>query len=216
MEASYRKLTRQQREELQGYIAWGTTAFRFILFLGGLFLVGAIFRFLQSLASKVWPGASSHLWWVVPTLILGVALYRRSRAWTGGTELREKVRNDLSRDVAAVYRIAVKEALQIEEREDEGPGFFLRTADDRTMLFAGQYLEKYVRKGFPWTAFEIIESPESKMLLGLKSLGDRLEPLRRRSPLSWEEARQSGILKKKYVFIDGDASSIWRADASQG
>jgi len=68
-----------------------------------------------------------------------------------------------------------------------------------------------VRRGFPWTAFEILEAPQSRLFIGLAKAGDKLTPTRRAEPLTWEETKTFGVLDGKYRVLDLDFTSLKRA-----
>lgn len=148
------------------------------------------------------PVFRSPLWWIVPSVVVGVLLYRVAGRGTGGPKFRAAVRADIARGVTAAHRVVVVDAIEVEEQEDEGPAYFVLTADGKTMVFAGQYLEGYKRKGFPWKAFEILEAPESKVFFGLVPDGARLAPSLRRGPLTWEEHKRFVAGSRNYAILD--------------
>jgi hypothetical protein len=139
---------------------------------------------------------------MVPGVGVGLWLYRVAGRGTGGPQFRAAVRVDIARGVAAAHRVVAVDAIEVEEQEDEGPTYFLLTDDGKTMVFSGQYLESYKRKGFPWTTFEILEGPESKVFFGLVPDGARLAPSLRRGPLSWEEYKQFVSGSRNYAILD--------------
>lgn len=198
METSYRPLTRKQRAELEGYIAWSTSLFRTVLFLVMLATASWILRrFL------------GYPWWIAVAAVLGVVFYVIGRRGTGGQALRRRIRADLAKGVAGVHRVVAEDAIEVEQAEDEGPGYFILTSDGRTMLFAGQYLERDKGLGFPWKEFEIVEAPESKVFFGLKPCGERLVPSLVRKPFTWEEYKKFSNAVRYYGVIDvpfGDLS----------
>jgi hypothetical protein len=108
----------------------------------------------------------------------------------------------------AVRRVVAVDAVEIEEQEDEGPGYFILTADGTTLLFAGQYLDRLKSKGFPWTAFDVSEAPQSNVFFGISAAGDRLKPSARRPPLTFEEGKAYGTFNVKYRTVDGDFVSL--------
>jgi hypothetical protein len=209
MEPSIRRLTKRQQADLRGYVATGTAIFRAAAFLAAVAVVGLILRGLYRLVTTpATPSLVQQAWWGVPTLGFAAWLYRRAGGWTGGRAFRQKVRADLRGGVAVGRRVTAVDAIEIEEQEDEGPTFFLRTDDGRTMFFAGQYLERYQRKGFPWKAFDIFEAPESGLLMDIDAADERLVPSMRRGPLSWEHTKRLGLLRKRYGVIDVDFESL--------
>ncbi|NIP58783.1 MAG: hypothetical protein GWM92_10725, partial [Gemmatimonadetes bacterium] len=90
--------------------------------------------------------------WAVGTLLFGIWLYSRAGRWTGGSELRDRIRRDLERGELARRRVVVVEAVEAPEVEDEGPVFFVREEDGQLLFFAGQRLSREKGRGFPWRA----------------------------------------------------------------
>jgi len=211
MDVTYRPLTRRQRQDLEGYVAGGTSLFRAVLFVAVIAFIAWFLRAVLLRVAASYPAAAHPAWWIVPVLVLAAALFRLSRRWTGGHELRARIRADLERGDVAVRRVIASEAVEVPPAEDEGPTFFLLTGDGTTMVFAGQYLEPFVRRGFPWTAFEILEAPQSRLFIGLAKAGDKLTPTRRAEPLTWEETKTFGVLDGKYRVLDLDFTSLKRA-----
>lgn len=208
MDVTFRPLTRRQRTDLQGYVAPGTTLFRAALFVAVVGFLGWLFRAILLRMASTYPVLAHPAWWAVPVAVFAAGLYRLSGRWTGGRSLRKKIRADLKRGDVAVRRIVALDAIEVEEGEDEGPTFFLLTDEGKTMVFAGQYLEPFVRRGFPWKAFDILEAPESRLFIGLAKAGDRLPPSSRRSPLTWQEAKAFGALYENYRVLDCEFASL--------
>jgi hypothetical protein len=206
METTFRPISKRRLAELKGYVAPGIIIFRAALFL---IAVGtAAFLTRQMVRGFAQSGDAA---WILPTALFGVGLYVVSSRWTGGRSFRAKVRADLAGGVAAAHRIVAVDTIQVEEREDEGPAFFVLTEEGETILFAGQYLESYKRKGFPWRSFEILEAPESRIFFGLVPLGARLTPSARRPPFSWEEFKRYRVRDHHYGIIDEDFNALKEA-----
>jgi hypothetical protein len=206
METTFRPISKRRLSELRGYAAWTASLFRIAVFLGA---VGIFGWGLAAAQRRLWrPHVPHGAWWIVPTVLAGGALYRRAGRWTGGRGFRAATRTDLERGLAAAHRITAVDAIEVEEQEDEGPAYFLLTAAGETMLFTGQYLDRYKRKGFPWRDFEILEAPESRVFFGLVPLGDRLAPSARRPPFTWDEYKRLCRAVKNYAVVDVDFEAL--------
>lgn len=208
MQVTYRPLTKAQRAELEGYVSPGIALFRTALFLGTILAIGWLAHAVQARAAEAGSVLAHPAWWAIPLAVFAGALYHRAGRWTGGWALRDQIRADLKRGQAAVRRVVAVDAIEVEEQEDEGPAFFVKTEDGRTMLFAGQYLDRLKAKGFPWTAFEIVEAPDSKRFFGIVAAGSPLKPRVRRPPFSWDEARRFGSLRGHYRFLDENFDAL--------
>jgi hypothetical protein len=206
MKTTFRPISKRRLAELRGYVAWGITLFRGAVFIA---VVGAFAWFLRSVHARLGhPLTESELVWILPTLALAAALYAISGRWTGGRAFRAAVRNDLAGGVAAVHSIVALDAVEVEEGEDEGPSYFILTEDGSTLLFTGQYLGPYKRKGFPWRSFEILEAPHSKRFFGLIARGEKLSPSAQRPPFTWEEFKEFARAIREYGVVDVDFAAL--------
>ena len=187
MRSRQEPLTRRERQELQGYVSWGPVVTRAILFVAALAIVGAVCRRVQQGLQLPEP------LWLAPTMAAGLVLYATARRWTGGRELRQRLRRDLAGNVAVVHRVQARDAIVFDEQEDEGPIVFVLTDTGETLVFVGQDLSRDVARGFPWREFEIRESASSGRFFGLKRLGDALPPSASKPPLSPDQYRKLGL-----------------------
>ena len=231
-----RPLTRKQREELKGYISRSTEWFRAFVFMLALGIALLLARVANAILVAIVPSIRDDLWWVAAVLLVGVAVFLIARHWSGEKTFRANVRKDLAEGVVTVWPIVAVEAIEVAEGEDEGPSYFILTGevpsspegedegpsyfiltgDGRTALLWGQYLERYKRRGFPWTEFEILEAPHSRTFFGLVRVGDKLEPSLRRGPLSWEEFKRYGDMNADYQFIDAEFDVLKKDFAALG
>jgi hypothetical protein len=207
-EVVYRPLSRRQAAELRGYVAASTVIFRAALFLCVVGLTALGLRAILRAAAPALPVLSHPAWWLAPAGLVSLALYRRSSRWTGGPLFRTLVRRDLARGQLAVRRVEAVDAVAFEEVGDCGPCCVILTKDGRTLLFDGQYLEAYRRRGFPWTSFEIREAPESGVFFGLRRLGERLAPSALVPPLSFAERKALGSFNKAHQVVDVDFAAL--------
>jgi hypothetical protein len=206
MDTTYRPISSRRLTELRGYVARSTMVFRLTLYVLAIVSVAWL---LAAVHRRIVPSHLQHdLWWIVPTLLFTGALYGLAGHWTGGRSFRAKIRADLTDGQAAVHRVVAVDAIEVEQQEDEGPAFFVLTADGKTVLFAGQYLEAYKRKGFPWREFEILEAPQSKIFLGIVPLGDRLPPSGRRPPFTWDEFKGLPLASRNYAILDLEFETV--------
>ena len=89
----------------------------------------------------------------------------------------------------------------MEEAEDEGPTFFLELETGETVAMSGQFLDRFVRRGFPWRQFEIREGAESRLFLGLEGHGERVVPSLVKPPLSMATVRELGIASVRWKVL---------------
>jgi hypothetical protein len=208
MDVTFRPMRKKERQELEGYVSPGIALFRALVFAAVVGFAGIVLRGLHRLIRNRHPILAYDVWWILPVTAIAVLLFVRSRRWTGGRAFRTRVRADLVRGKIAVRRVVAVDAVEIDEQEDEGPAYFILTADGTTVLFAGQYLDRLKSKGFPWTAFDISEAPESKVFFGISSAGDRLKPSASRPALTFEEGKAYGIFKVNYKTVEVDFASL--------
>ncbi len=188
--------------ELRELVAPSTMVLRAVLFLLAGAGVGWLCRLLQQLLGV------GGWWWLLPTLATMGALFHYAKRWTGGAELRRRVRRDLAEGEAAVTRVEAVSAIGFAEQEDEGPAWVVECAGGEMLLFAGQYLDRLERRGFPWREFAIVEAPYSGRFFGLEKLGEPLESVARREPLTYEQARDLGTFERSYVVLDARGREV--------
>ena len=196
MQRETRKLTKRERDELQGVVAWSTQIGRAFLFLLVLFFVGAIFRSLFALVAIDTPI------WFVPTAILAYFLYRRAGRWTGGQAFRRLVRQDIENGEACVTVIRPVDVTEIEELEDEGPSYIVKTDENDWVVLSGQEMVAHKLRGFPWAQFSVDEAPHSSMFFGLTRMGDPVPLNRTLPPLRYELARDLGAASGTFTVLD--------------
>ncbi len=202
MHQESRELKKREREELAGIVAWSAQIGRAVLFLLSMVIVGFIFRALLSLMSIEEP------FWIVPTLILGYLLYRRAERWTGGPVLRRHVRQDLEDGSVRITVIEPADVTEVEELEDEGPSYIVKTGEDDWILLSGQEMLPYKRRGFPWSKFGVEEAPHSGVFFGLTRMGDPVPVDRKIPPMSYELARDLGTFKRTFIVLDDAARAL--------
>jgi hypothetical protein len=127
-----------------------------VLFLIAVAAIGGLSWRIQR-----WTPLSAPFW-LLPTIAVAIALYVRSKRWTGGRDLREDIRADLRANSARVYHVQVRDAIVFEEQEDEGPIVFVLTDGGETLVFTGQDLARQVARGFPWRELEVRETAASR------------------------------------------------------
>jgi hypothetical protein len=215
VDVTYQRLTRRQRADLAGYVSPFIAAFRMLLFAVAVCIVGLVLRAVHRLIVDDPVPAASEAWWAIPTLAFAVALYQRAGRWTGRRELRDRIRADLARGEVAIRRINAVDAIEIGEQGDSGPAFFVLTAEGTTMLFTGQHLAPLKRKGFPWTAFDIVETPASRIFFRISPAGDRLPPSATRPPFTQAEMKAYAATDRAYDrVVDVDFASLLRSASS--
>lgn len=188
-------LTKRERAELVGYLSRSAAVSRAILFGLALAVVAGVAFKVQRWLSLDQP------FWVVPTIAIGLALYWRSGRWTGGRDLRARIGRDLRSNTATVHVLSVVDAIKVEEAEDEGPTFFLKLETGETVAVGGQFLDRFVSRGFPWRQFEIREAAESRLFLGLEGRGERVVPSLVKPPLSMATVRELGIARVRWKVL---------------
>jgi hypothetical protein len=213
VETTFRPISKRRLADLKGYAAWSTSAFRAAIFLVAMAAVAWLLRRIY--VALLRPVLDADAVWVVPSVAIAVGIYVLGSRWTGGRSFRAAVRADLAGGVAAVHRVVAVDAIEVEEREDEGPSYFILTSEGSTLLFTGQYLGPYRRKGFPWRTFEILEAPASKIFFGLVPRGERLPPSVRREPFSWEEYKTLVKGKRKYGTVALDFEALKQGRLTQ-
>ncbi|MBK8594294.1 MAG: hypothetical protein IPP07_07525 [Holophagales bacterium] len=108
-------------------------------------------------------------------------------------EVQEVLRKDLAEGRAAVTRYDVESVVKVaaeRERLVLSTWFVKRTDGVVSFLVQPDLMEAELAGDFPATAFEIATGESSHFVVSVKRLGERLDPVKVRSPLSdgeWEE-----------------------------
>ena len=146
---------------------------------------------------------------VVSATLVSVALY----VWIQRRE-RMKLRRlaDLvAREAAAGYVkstvYAIRDAVAVEEFEDEGLSFYLLLDDGRTLFLSGQYLYGPGEKGFPWASFEVVRVAHGGWVLRVAPLGASVTPGWTRGPFS-EDEFTSGVIPADGAIENRDFESL--------
>ena len=200
MERIERPFTKRQREELEAIVAPSSQFLRALLFVIFTAAVGLSSRGLQHLLTDSMP------YWLIPTALLAIWVYFRAGRWTGGPELRQQIRDDLAAGHVMMTILEPRMVEEVEEQEDEGPGYIITDVDGGMFLLTGQELLRYRLRKFPWSKIGVLETARSKRFLGLKKLGDPTAVSSRRSPFTYQQARDLGCFEK--VFVELDESKI--------
>jgi len=123
---------------------------------------------------------------------------------------------DLRAGVAVVEVLDVDEVYEIEEVEDEGPGFLMSLRDGRVLflvdqdfcpysLRAGAHEKEFAETVFPNRKVEHTYAPNSGVVFSTKGLGDYLKP---KAVLQWPEPK--AMLALSDGFMDGPLDDIVR------
>jgi hypothetical protein len=171
----------------------------FVIFIG---VLGAMLRGCQIKTVDAPPI------WLAITAIISVAIFVRSKKWTGGPDLRRKIRQDLEAGVSRTTIIEPAIVTEIEEQEDEGPSYIVVTKERESVLLTGQWLVRLKMRKFPWSKFEVSEAPMSGRFFGVYNRGVPFPVSQKRGPLSFEHAKALGCFHSNYIVLDDDAKKL--------
>jgi hypothetical protein len=153
--------------------------------------------FLPGGAEIALPGA------LVGGLLFAAASWGRSqrrerRRWS---EWRLERAATLAEGLARVTRFQARDAIAIEEAEDEGLGYYLQLTDGRVLYLGGQYLYDLAEaRRFPAAEFEIAVAASSGALLSLTPTGAYLAPSSTRPPFTAAEW-DAGLVPEDRAFV---------------
>ncbi len=175
----------------------------FIIFAAAFAILGILVRFLFSFLAELAPVFQEQ-----PVKVIAVASFMalfyawlRRRLWA--SPLSREMKADLAGGIAKVHTVDVADSILVQEHEDEGPTVFVKTEDSETLVFAGQELDIYTKRGFPWSRFEIVEGPASGFFLGLGRLGPPLTPLVVSGPVPWSEVKEyREVFRRKWCRLE--------------
>ena len=179
-EAELRPLTSPERRQLKSYV-------RYRVGVGGLATL-----VVTNLATKVAVLSDYLLHIIVASMTIAAVLAfrraRKRRRKAGG--FQSTIKADLASGQAEVCPFEAIEAIEGEQFEDEGIGFYLRV---------GQHLDDLAEeKRFPCKTFKLVRSLERQIPLDLICTGDYFPPFGILPPFN------EGDSKKERIPSDGD------------
>ena len=205
MQQTHRKLSKAERDELEGIVAVSTQIGRAVLFIAAVIIMAGLFRLAQTFFPIEAPA------WLLPTALVAYLLYRRAGRWTGGPDLRRRVREDLEANEVRELIVRPVEVTEYEEEEDEGPSYVMRTDDGQWLLLSGQDMARCKLDGFPWSEFSVIEAPRSGFFFGLGKRGDSIPVHKTLPQIPYEVARDLGAFERTMVILDEPALRLLAA-----
>jgi len=99
-------------------------------------------------------------------------------------------------------RVVASAVIEIEEYEDEGPGYIFDLGEGKLLFLKGQRFFP-VDDSMPWpnTEFEIVRTAYDNQWLGIFCYGEKLEPIRR---IPSHECRDEIVWADREELIEGD------------
>ena len=114
----------------------------------------------------------------------------------------------LSRDVTA------SEVYEIEEFEDEGPGYIFAIGDGKSLVLKGQkYAPEEDQMPWPARAFSLVRSPDKSLWIGLFSSGAEMPPAR---TIKMEECLDEFVWSEREDVLDGQPEDVFRGIMKSG
>jgi hypothetical protein len=123
-----------------------------------------------------------------------VAVYVRIQI-TARRELRDRaaVVARAATDYVRSTIYTIRDAVAVEEQEDEGLHYYLLLDDGRTLFLSGQYLYEPAEDGFPWESFEIVRPASEDWVLRVVPLGPSVAVSATRAPFSEAEHESDAV-----------------------
>lgn len=108
---------------------------------------------------------------LAPSIYFSIWMYRKEKH-------RRAKHTDLDSGIAEVVTFDAKQAIKIDEFEDEGIGYYMDLGDGKVLFLQGQYLYEYDEENkFPCTRFTISRTTYSHWFLDMKCEGDYIPPV---------------------------------------
>jgi hypothetical protein len=102
--------------------------------------------------------------------------------------------DDLALGMAEVKSFAARDAIRVEEFEDEGSSYYVQLEDGSVLFLSGQYLyEPEEDKEFPCTEFDVIRGPKSRAFLDLVCRGSYLPPSKVLKPFPKDDFKHGRV-----------------------
>jgi hypothetical protein len=192
-DVTYRPLTPRERDELRAIVRGSSDWTSDVTGAGCLFAIGVaastvLIRWLD-LPRARWERTGFA---VSAAIAMAVLVYmRRQLARVPRDRSPQK---DLVRGEAEVTTYEVVDAIQVEEREDEGSQYYLKLVDGTVVFLAGQYLyDVEAQHRFPSTRVVVTRAPVSRVALDIDCPGTAVPPSARRPPFSDRELGSGAV-----------------------
>ena len=147
-------------------------------------------------------------------LIVGAFVFLRLQRSPTRVAWLERVARDLDGGVARVSTYRVRDAVQVEESEDEGSQYYLLLDDGRVVFLAGQYLYEPEEDGsFPSSVVSVVRAPHTNIVFDIRCEGTPLRPSKVRSPFTtadYDNARvpeDGALVAVSFDTLRGGSSS---------
>lgn len=132
---------------------------------------------LMFVAAPVLVIAGIVLFFLGANMVLGFFRWR-GYAKQFHRNVNPKVRDALAAGLVEVKRVEVKEAIEIEEFEDEGSGWIFDIGEGQCLVLKGQsYFPDDKQSAWPNTSFEIVRTAKHGLWVGIFCFGNALKPL---------------------------------------
>ncbi|MDX2248855.1 MAG: hypothetical protein SF052_18855 [Bacteroidia bacterium] len=181
-----RELTPAERTKLNKYIPgfwkWMESVvlkwiFIFMLSFIPLLLSDELFHL-----NLITNGPILMFWISLTTIVTLLLVWREGKQWKNSF-----IGKDLQSGLVEVTECTPAHAIEIEEDEEMGIGYFLDVGNNQTLFLIGKYLYKQDIPYFPSTQIEIIRAPQSGIVLDIKVKGEYLPPMENIAPFSTED-----------------------------
>lgn len=113
------------------------------------------------------------------------------------------IKKDLEHGQVSVKKVSAQAVITIVAFEDEGNGFIFDVGDGKLLFLKGQEYESAIDEEMPWpnTDFEIVETSQGKIWLGIFCSGTELQPVRE---IQTAECTDEIIWSNHEEIIEGD------------
>ena len=196
-----RKMTKNERDELEGFIAISTSCFRY-----GISLVLATIIFSIAYKINIWISPSLYWWWI-PSLILVLFIFFKLEKFSGGMTFRRQVRKDLEKEKVLEETFCVNRIIKFPEGEDEGDAYLFEDDQKSVFILLGQESNS-LRKKFPFATIKVVKTIFSNHQLSISASGICEEKFISSKPLNDYSFDDLVFNSKSFAKIDYDFDAI--------
>lgn len=212
MQYRYRKLTKQELEELKGYVSISTKILRGSIF----FLISLVLSYFFSQIMKLL-GVNSSIG-IVFFLILIIFYFYNQDKWTGGKKFYDSVKLDIENNRCRLIVVYLKTVIKIKESENEGSCYIVKDIDGKFLFLSGQELSLYEENGFPWSSFIVKESINAKVEFGIEknSQSINVNQVLPTCSVPLDTMKKIGAFKKMVVFLTDENMELLKKEILVG
>jgi len=198
---TYQDMKKSEIKDLKAYVSVSTRVLKWIIpFTIGIVVSLGVYRFVELFdLSRYINLAMAFMGFMF------IFLYLREQ--TGGYALEELINKDIAFGKWELIEVYVDKAYKFNEIEDEGNIYLIQDKDGVWLLFSGQDIVLYERKGFPWCKFVFKQTKYANLECSFVNFSDKkcfYDGIYDSSILPLKFLKKIGFFNKECIVLSED------------